>query len=170
MAISYFLTALGVFRPGALTDSGWTDWLPNCYWPSPAESHETNNHIFLSLAGIKSKSRYHRRSVGQSVLISSPIWAPRPDFCYCQTFAVLRMWGDLSNERTGLSFVAVIVSGRWHLYLQVYLSKFYVVICHFLIKSDYIWRPLRPGAPLGQETGPNCPAAPSPPDGSAWMQ
>jgi hypothetical protein len=49
----------------------------------------------------KSKSHYDRQSVGQSVLVSSPIWGPRPDFCYCQTFAVLSMWGALSDKRTG---------------------------------------------------------------------
>jgi hypothetical protein len=27
---------------------------------------------------------YERRSVGQSILVSSAIWGPRPDFCYCQ--------------------------------------------------------------------------------------
>jgi hypothetical protein len=45
------------------------------------------------------------RSVGQSILVSSPVWGLRPDFCYCQTFAVLLMWGALFDERTGLSFV-----------------------------------------------------------------
>jgi hypothetical protein len=32
----------------------------------------------------RSKSHYGRRSVGQSVLVSSPFWGPRPDFYYCQ--------------------------------------------------------------------------------------
>jgi hypothetical protein len=41
----------------------------------------------------KSKSHYDRLSVGQSVLVSSPIWGPRSDFYYCQTFAVLWMGG-----------------------------------------------------------------------------
>jgi hypothetical protein len=35
---------------------------------------------------------YDRRSAGQSLLVSSPIWGPRPDFCYCQTAAGLLMW------------------------------------------------------------------------------
>jgi hypothetical protein len=54
---------------------------------------------------IKSKSRYNRRSVGQSTLASSAIWCLRPDFCYCQTVAVLSMWGALSGERTSLSLL-----------------------------------------------------------------
>jgi hypothetical protein len=53
---------------------------------------------------LKSQSRYDRRSVGQSVLMSRLIWGPRPDLYYCQTLAGLLMWDALSNERTGLSF------------------------------------------------------------------
>jgi hypothetical protein len=60
----------------------------------------------------ESKSHYDRRSAGQTVLVSSQIWGPRPDFCYYQTVAVLSMWGALSDERTDVSFVAVIVSSR----------------------------------------------------------
>jgi hypothetical protein len=36
--------------------------------------------------------------------VSSGIWGPRPDFCYCQTVAGLFMWSALSDGRTGLSF------------------------------------------------------------------
>jgi hypothetical protein len=52
----------------------------------------------------KSKLCYDRRSVGQSVLVSSPIWGPRPDFCYYWILAGLLMWPALSDETTGLSF------------------------------------------------------------------
>jgi hypothetical protein len=34
-----------------------------------------------------------------------PIWGLLPDFYYCQTVACLLMWGALSDERTGLSFI-----------------------------------------------------------------
>jgi hypothetical protein len=37
------------------------------------------------------------------------------------------MWGAFSDKRTGLSFVAVILSGTRHLYLQFYLSAFYII-------------------------------------------
>jgi hypothetical protein len=47
---------------------------------------------------------YDRRSVGQSVLVSRPIWGTRPDLCYCQTVAGLLIWGALSVEKAGLSF------------------------------------------------------------------
>jgi hypothetical protein len=34
----------------------------------------------------------------------APIWGLRPDFYYCQTAVGFLMWGDLSDERTSLSF------------------------------------------------------------------
>jgi hypothetical protein len=55
----------------------------------------------------KLKSRYDRRSVGQSVLVSSPIWVSRPDINYCLTVTVLSMSGAPSDERSGLSSVLV---------------------------------------------------------------
>jgi hypothetical protein len=45
---------------------------------------------------------------GQSAsltLIETPIWGLRLDFYYCQRVADLLMWGALSDERMGLSFV-----------------------------------------------------------------
>jgi hypothetical protein len=49
----------------------------------------------------KSKLYYDRRSVGQSLLVWSPIWDPRPDFCCCQTVAGLMIWGpSLTRGRT----------------------------------------------------------------------
>jgi hypothetical protein len=51
------------------------------------------------------KLYYDRRSVGQYVSVSSPIWGPRPDFYSCQTIEGLLMSGALSNDRTGLSFM-----------------------------------------------------------------
>jgi hypothetical protein len=58
----------------------------------------------LSESELRSKLCYNGRSVSQSVLVSSPIWDPRLDFCYCQTVAVLLIWGALSDKRTCLSF------------------------------------------------------------------
>jgi hypothetical protein len=52
----------------------------------------------------KSKSCYDRRSVCQSVLMSSPIYGQRPAFCYRQTVAGLLTWGAFSDQRAGLSF------------------------------------------------------------------
>jgi hypothetical protein len=45
---------------------------------------------------------------GQSASLSwnkAPIWGLQPDFYYCQTVAGLFLWGALSDERTGLSFI-----------------------------------------------------------------
>jgi hypothetical protein len=83
----------------------------------------------LTQSKSKSKPRYDRPSVGQSVSVSSPIWGPRPNFCYCQTVEVLLMLDALSHERKGLSFTAVKISSTNHLYLQFYMSAFYIVIC-----------------------------------------
>jgi hypothetical protein len=43
------------------------------------------------------------QSVCQSVLVSSLIWGPGPEFWYCQTVAGLLVWGVTSDERTSLS-------------------------------------------------------------------
>jgi hypothetical protein len=81
-----------------------------------------------------------RQTVGQSVLVSSHIWGPRPDICYCQAFAVLSMWGALSDERTGLSFVAVtVVKDSGSLWVQI----IYSFICNSSIYVCTIYtRPL----------------------------
>jgi hypothetical protein len=46
------------------------------------------------------------------------------------------MWGALSDERTGLSFVAVIVSSTRYQHFQVYFSAFYIFICQ---ESGSLW-------------------------------
>jgi hypothetical protein len=37
--------------------------------------------------------------------VSSPIWGSWPDIYYCLTVTVLFLWGALSDERAGLSFI-----------------------------------------------------------------
>jgi hypothetical protein len=61
-------------------------------------------------------------------MLPNPFWDQRPDLCYCQTPEGLWMWGSISDERTGLPFVALIVSSTCHIYLQFYLLAFYIVI------------------------------------------
>jgi hypothetical protein len=46
-----------------------------------------------------------RLTVSQSVLVLSPIWGSGPDIYYCLTVTVFFLWGALSDERTGPSFV-----------------------------------------------------------------
>jgi hypothetical protein len=93
-----------------------------------------------SLAQVKAS---HVMTDGQSASQSrcqTPSGTPRPDFYYCRTVAVLSMWcGALSDERTGLSFTAVKISGTCHLYLQFHMSVFYLVICH---ESGSLWIPV----------------------------
>jgi hypothetical protein len=60
----------------------------------------------------KSKSCYNWRTVAQRVLVSSPIWGPRPDFCYCQIDAALSMWGTTPEERKSLSFKTISATGH----------------------------------------------------------
>jgi hypothetical protein len=57
----------------------------------------------------KSKSHCDWRSVSQSGLVSSSIWCSWPVIYYCLTVTFLLLWGALSDERTGLYFVRVIV-------------------------------------------------------------
>jgi hypothetical protein len=82
----------------------------NCCWPSPAQSFlipspaglMTKFYSFMTLS--TSKIFYHRRSIGQSVLVSGRTWGSRSDFYYCQKVAGLLKWSALFDERTGLSF------------------------------------------------------------------
>jgi hypothetical protein len=89
----------------------WEDGsvLYNCCWLSPKQSvswpYFTVSDLSLhSDCNSSQKLCYDRRSVGQSVLVSSPTWGPRPDSYYSQTVAGLLTWGVLSDKRRGLSF------------------------------------------------------------------
>jgi hypothetical protein len=66
-----------------------------------SHSHLTNK----SQSHIATDGWSVSQSVNQSVLVSSPIWGPWPDIYYCLTVTVLLLWGSLSDERMGLSFV-----------------------------------------------------------------
>jgi hypothetical protein len=73
-----------------------------------------------SLIDSKSKSKlcYDRRSVGQSVLVSSTHLGLTSK--YCQTVAGSFMWGALSDERTGLPFtIAAGPRQRSHSWVRV---------------------------------------------------
>jgi hypothetical protein len=74
----------------------------------------------------ESESESYVTTDGQPASLSwnkAHIWGLRPDLCYCQTVAGLFMWGALSDERTGLSFITAAgprqrshsrVRGPWH--------------------------------------------------------
>jgi hypothetical protein len=89
-------------------------------WQSETHSIQTH-YINLMAAPAYSQSNhntYHRNKKfresesyattdSQSASLSwnkAPIWGLRQDFYYCQTVASLLMWGDLSDERMGVSF------------------------------------------------------------------
>jgi hypothetical protein len=62
------------------------------------------NHVCL----VSEWMNYDRRSVGQSVSVSSPIWGSRPDInCYLTVTVLFSMSGAPSDARSGLSFVLV---------------------------------------------------------------
>lgn len=50
----------------------------------------------------QSENESYVKTVVQSVLASSHIWGPRPDFCYYETVVSFYMWGVLSKELLGL--------------------------------------------------------------------
>jgi hypothetical protein len=114
-----------------------THSLTDCPLP-PLHTHNTNSTLIRFLAPnshspkSKSKSCYDRRSVGQLVLVSSPIWGPRPDF-----FTVTRppccRYGASSLRRGRVCYLP-----RSHLYLLLYISPFYTVSCQ---KSGSLWTP-----------------------------
>jgi hypothetical protein len=87
---------------------------------------EHSNHTLS-----ESESRYDQRSVGESVLVSSPILGSRPDINYCLTVPVLSMLGAPSDERSGLSFVLI----TWTASVQ--FSKFAAGLRQLLILTQH---------------------------------
>jgi hypothetical protein len=80
-------------------------WTCTCFevgLPLPRE--EESLQQLHSKSKLKSKLCYDRRSVGQSVLVSSTHLGLTKDFYYCQTVAGLLMWDALSDDRKGLPF------------------------------------------------------------------
>jgi hypothetical protein len=70
-------------------------------------SHDSGSRDTTTAVEPESESDLYVTTDGRSASLfwnKAPIWGLRPDFYYCQTAAVLLMWGALSDERTGLSF------------------------------------------------------------------
>jgi hypothetical protein len=126
--ISYHWQSNFDFR--AMSLYSLTAWLQNCCWPSPAQwlfvpSPTGLIAIFYSLTALESfrpltpvsthwlsesESLYDWRSVGQCVLVSSPIWVSWPDINYCFTVTVLSISDAPYDERSGLPKVKVKVT------------------------------------------------------------
>jgi hypothetical protein len=104
------------------------------HWFPFSSSHTTRRvtmEVFVTgstrhsrLTMSKSKSRYDWQAVGQLVLLWSPIWGRWQNFSYCQTVAVLSIWGALSDPRTALSCTAVKISSTCLLHSQLNMSAF----------------------------------------------
>jgi hypothetical protein len=68
-----------------------------------------------SIRVIELQSQSYVTTDDQSAILSwnkAPILGLRPHIYYCQTLAGLLMWGAVTEERTGLSFVRVTVSSN----------------------------------------------------------
>jgi hypothetical protein len=60
----------------------------------PYRTDSTESEAYVTTDGRSASLSWNKAS----------IWGLWPDFYYCQTVAVLLMWGALSEEKTGLSF------------------------------------------------------------------
>jgi hypothetical protein len=99
----------GCFESGPpLRGEKWSDYCWSLHSSEEWLLALTLIHSLKSKLKSKSKLCCDRQSVGQSVLVSSPIWAPRPHFCCCQTVESLLMWDTLSDERLGLSLTTAV--------------------------------------------------------------
>jgi hypothetical protein len=63
--------------------------------------------MLLSMKDEHTESESYVTTDGEPASLSwnkAPIWRLRPDLYYCLTVAGLLIWGDLFDERPGLSF------------------------------------------------------------------
>jgi hypothetical protein len=113
----------------------WRQWLglQRRFWLSGQESDGNwtlTAHPWLNwpkkFSQSKSKSHYDQRSVSQYVLVLSRIWDFWPEtfffvFCFSKV-TVLSLWGVLSDERSGLSFVSLCqYSLQWS--VSIYINR-----------------------------------------------
>jgi hypothetical protein len=85
----------------SVKDSISVAWLPIC-----GTKHNSQISWCSSVLPGKCVLCYDRQSAGQSVLEQSTHLGLNDQiFITCVTVTVLFLWGDLSNERSGLSFV-----------------------------------------------------------------
>jgi hypothetical protein len=94
-------------RPWSQLTHSHSDWTPAVL----QLTHSLTNKLFTALT-VKVKVTLRltaSQSVSQSVMVWSHIWGSWPGISYCLTVTVLSLWGALSDERTGPSFVRVIV-------------------------------------------------------------
>jgi hypothetical protein len=75
---------------------------PQDSWPNFTDGSR-NLQTTATLSFVTSQS--HVMTKDQSVLVSNPIWGPRPDLCYSQKVMDLSMWGRPLQweERSGIN-------------------------------------------------------------------
>jgi hypothetical protein len=80
----------------------------NDYSSAPVLKYSLNGGSLPTASSCQSQSHIatEGQSVCLSVLVSSPGWGSWPDVFSCLKVTVLSMWGALSDERSGLSFVS----------------------------------------------------------------
>jgi hypothetical protein len=102
----------------------WTTSVFYCDWLG---SDLRIGHFFykwLTNEFVQSQSQSYVTTDGQSASLSwnkAPIWGLRLEFYYCQTTPCFLMWGDLFDERTGLSFTMFDVQ---YIYFLRYIALF----------------------------------------------
>jgi hypothetical protein len=114
----------------------------NCCWSSPAQSFTGPSPvglttIFYCLRFETQKTKSHcdwrsvsqsvSRWVSQSVLVLSTIWDLWLDMYYCLIVKALILWCALSDERTGLPFVRVIVCSSKSFVITERIFTFYML-------------------------------------------
>jgi hypothetical protein len=87
--------------------------LPPCSRPDwMAAGSQLTHHGNCLSSKSKSKLCYDQLLVGQSLLVSSPIWGQRADFCYTQIVACFMKWGALFDKRTDLPIIIIAADPR----------------------------------------------------------
>jgi hypothetical protein len=76
------------------------------FWTLLNSTQFSTSNSLIPLARVESYVTTDGQSASLS-WIKAPIWGVRPDFYHSHTVAVLRMWGALSDERTGPPFAIV---------------------------------------------------------------
>jgi hypothetical protein len=102
--------------------------------------------LSLLLVPCTIRSQSYVKTDGQSASLSwcqAPIWGPRPDFYYCQTFAGLLMRGTLSDEMTGLSFT-IAAGPRQQSFSDASTTGLMTMFCCLRFETTPTWRARSP--------------------------
>jgi hypothetical protein len=113
-------------------------------------------HGFSTTTDFSSRVESYVKTDGQSASLSYnkvPIWGLWPDLYYCQTVAGMLMWGALSDERRGLSFIIAACPRQrshsrarvpWDLRPYFTVSDSRLPFCRLLRLAGLRWRYMTP--------------------------